>query len=163
MLKVKNYNPSDWSRSWIRSKQPRKQRKYLYNAPLHIRRKLFVSPLSKELREKLKKRNVVIRVGDKVKIERGDFRGKEGVVFYIDTKNYRVYVDSAYLEKKNGEKAYYPIHPSKLRVIALNLEDPRRKEKLNIDDNLYKELANNGLVTPKEALNLAKELNAQFK
>ena len=163
MLKVKNYNPEDWSRHWIRSKQPRKQRKYLYNAPLHIRRKLFVSPLSKELREKLNRRNVVIRVGDKVKIERGDFRGKEGVVFYIDTKNYRVYVDSAFIEKKNGEKSYYPIHPSKLRVIALNLEDSKRRETLNIDDKKFEELNKEGLVSPKEAIDLAKELNAQFK
>ena len=163
MLKVKNYNPEDWSRHWIRSKQPRKQRKYLYNAPLHVRRKLMVSPLSKELREKLGKRNVVVKVGDKVVIERGDFRGKEGVVFYIDTKNYRVYVDSAFIEKKNGEKSYYPIHPSKLKVIALNLDDPKRKETLGIDDKKYEELNKAGLITPKELLDNAKELNLQFR
>jgi len=68
----------EWSSSWKSSKQRRKQRKYIYNAPLHVRRKLMVSPLSKELREKLGKRNVVVKVGDKVVIERGDFRGKEG-------------------------------------------------------------------------------------
>jgi len=163
MLKVRNYNPEDWSRHWIRSKQPRKQRKYLYNAPLHIRRKMFVSPLSKELREKLNKRNVVIRVGDKVKVERGDFRGKEGLVVYVDTKNYRVYVDSAYVEKKNGEKAYYPIHPSKLRVIALNLEDAKRREALGIDDKKLEELQNAGLVVSKEAVESAKTLNLEFR
>ncbi len=163
MLKVKHYNPDNWSRSWVRSKQPRKQRKYLYNAPLHVRRKLMVSPLSKELREKLGRRNVVIRVGDKVRIERGDFRGKEGVVFYVDTKNYRVYVDSAYIEKKNGEKSYYPIHPSKLTVLALNLEDTKRRESLGVDEKKFEELNKEGFVTPKEALDLAKELNSQFR
>ena len=46
----------DFSKSWKSSRQPRKQRKYVFNAPLHIRHKLVSANLSKELRKKYGKR-----------------------------------------------------------------------------------------------------------
>ena len=46
-----------WYKNWKSSKQPRKQRKYRRNAPLHIRNKMMRAPLSKELRDKYKIRN----------------------------------------------------------------------------------------------------------
>jgi len=36
----------------IKSKQPKKQRKFLYNAPLHLRQKIMSATLSNELRQK---------------------------------------------------------------------------------------------------------------
>ena len=42
----------DWNKTWNSSTQPRKQRKFRHNAPIHIRRKLMSSTLSKELRKK---------------------------------------------------------------------------------------------------------------
>ena len=48
--------------------QPRKQRKALYTAPLHIRRKLMSANLSKDLRADIGKRSLPIRVGDKVQL-----------------------------------------------------------------------------------------------
>ena len=53
---------STWSRSWVRSVQPRKQRKYVYNAPSHILKKLMSAPLTKELRKQFGKRNLTVRV-----------------------------------------------------------------------------------------------------
>ncbi|MCW1309534.1 MAG: 60S ribosomal protein L26, partial [Candidatus Nanoarchaeia archaeon] len=35
-----------WSKKWKSSKKPSKQRKYRYNAPLHIRRKFLSVNLS---------------------------------------------------------------------------------------------------------------------
>ena len=64
----------EFSTMWNRSRQRRKQRKYLANAPLHIKRKMLGVNLSKELRKKYKKRNIVIRKGDIVKVIRGKFR-----------------------------------------------------------------------------------------
>ena len=52
---------SQFSKSWKSSKQPRKQRKYIAKAPLHIKRKLMGVNLSKELRKKHGKRNIVVR------------------------------------------------------------------------------------------------------
>ncbi|AAR39109.1 NEQ257 [Nanoarchaeum equitans Kin4-M] len=138
MLKIRNYNPSDWSPSWVRSKQPRKQRKYIINAPLHRRRKMMRSPLSKELREKLGIRNVPIKVGDVVRVERGNFRGKEGQVIDIDPKYYRVYLSL-------DTDRQYPFHPSKLTIIKLDLSDKKRREALKIDDSKYEELKKEGL------------------
>jgi large subunit ribosomal protein L24 len=61
---------TDFSKSWKSSKQPRKQRKYLYNMDLHNVKKLMSAHLSKELMKKYGKRNIPIRKGDKVKIMR---------------------------------------------------------------------------------------------
>lgn len=112
----------------ISSKQPRKQRKFLYNAPLHVRQKLMSAPLSRELREKYKVRNLPVRVGDKVRIMRGDYKGHEGKVVEVDLKRYRIYVEGATLRKTNGTEVFYPIHPSNVMIIELNLEDEKRKK-----------------------------------
>ena len=69
-----------FSGSWVKSKQPRKQRKYRYNAPLHIRQKFVGAHLSRELRKKYGKRSASLRKGDNVKIMRGQFRNKSGKV-----------------------------------------------------------------------------------
>ena len=45
------------------SKQPRKQRKALYNAPAHARGKHLSASLSKDLREKVGKRSLPLRTG----------------------------------------------------------------------------------------------------
>ena len=119
-----------WSKSWVRSVQPRKQRKYIYNAPLHVRKKFLRAMLSKELREKYGVRNVTVRKGDTVMILRGKFRGHVGKVVEVDYKKIRVYVEGATLKNSRGEEKYYPIHPSKLMIIELDLSDPKRKEKL---------------------------------
>ena len=117
-----------FSRKWKSSKQPRKQRKYIYNAPLHIRHKFFSAHLVKELIKKYKRRNIPVKKGDKVIVMQGQFKGKEGNVNKIDTKKIRIYVDNAEIVKKDGTKSFYPIHPSKVMIKELNLEDKERKK-----------------------------------
>jgi len=60
------------------SSQPRKQRKSRYQAPLHLRNKLLGAMLSEELKEKHKIKTVPVRLGDTVRILRGDKRDTEG-------------------------------------------------------------------------------------
>ena len=67
-----------WSRQWKSSSNPGKQRKYVYNAPMHIRRKLLTANLSEELRKKHNKRSIPLRKGDEVEIMRGEFKKKKG-------------------------------------------------------------------------------------
>jgi large subunit ribosomal protein L24 len=112
------------------SKKPSKQRKALARAPLHLRRKLMSANLSKELRKRYGRRCFPVRTGDKVKIMRGQFKGLIGEVEGIDRKKYRVFIAGATLEKKDGTKVKYPIHPSNLMILELNLEDKKRKEAL---------------------------------
>lgn len=121
---------SIFSISWIRSKQPRKQRKYRHNAPLHIKKKFLSVNFSKELREKYNKRNLTVIKGDKVKIVRGQFKGKSGLVERVDVRNIKVLVNGAEIIKKDGSKVNYPISPSNLMITELKLDDKKRKASL---------------------------------
>jgi large subunit ribosomal protein L24 len=120
-----------WSSSWKSSKQPRKQRKYVYNAPLHIKRKMMAAHLSKELREKYGIRSFPIRKGDQVIIMRGKFKGTTGKVEKVFTKQMRVGIDTAKITTKSGQKVYAKIRPSSLMIISLDISDKKRLEKLN--------------------------------
>ncbi len=119
-----------FSTSWKASKKPRKQRKYRVNAPLHIKGKFLNAVLSKELRKKYGKRSLRVRKGDKVRIMRGSFMKKEGAIEKVDTKKGVVYVSKIEVEKKEGSKVPRPIQPSNVMILELNLDDKRRKEKL---------------------------------
>ena len=110
-----------------RSRQPRKQRKSYFNAPLHLRQKLVTAPLSKELRERYGVRNLPVRKGDKVRIVRGDFRGKEGEVVKVDLGKYRISIDGVVIEKTDKTPVFRPVHPSKIEIVELKLDDWRRK------------------------------------
>lgn len=109
------------------TKQPRKQRKFLYNAPLHLRQKLMAAPLSKELREKYGIRNLPVREGDRVKVVRGDFKGKEGKVVEVDLKRYRIHIEGVTQTRVDGTEVFYPVHPSNVVITELNLDDDERK------------------------------------
>jgi len=111
--------------------QPRKQRKALYTAPLHIRRKIMSANLSKDLRGDIGKRSLPIRVGDKVQVVRGDFKGHEGKVESVDAKKYKVTVEGVTLSKPDGNAVSLPIHPSNLMIIEADLKDERR---LNMEE-----------------------------
>jgi len=116
----------DFSNKWIKSKQPRKQRKYSYNAPLHIRGKFMSAHLSKELMKKYNRRSIKVRKGDKVTILRGQFKKKAGRIERVDLKKTKVYITGIEMIKKDGTKVFYPIHPSNLIVTELNLDDKKR-------------------------------------
>jgi len=122
---------SHFSTSWISSTQPRKQRKYLANAPLHIRHKFLSSHLSKVLREKYSKRNLPLRKGDEVLIMRGSFRKKKAKVISINLKKSRVTLEGIQRSKKDGTKVNVYFHPSVLQIHSLGLEDKQRFALLN--------------------------------
>lgn len=113
-------------REWKRSRQPRRQRKYRARAPLHIKQDFIGCHLSKELRKKYGRRSVGIRKGDKVKILRGQFKGKTGKVERVDLKKTRVYIAGVEMIKKDGTKTLYPLHPSNLMITDPYLDDKKR-------------------------------------
>ncbi len=119
-----------FSTSWIRSTQPRKQRKYGYNAPLHRKQKKFHAHLSVELRKKYGLRSVSVRTGDTVRIVQGQFKKKEGKVDRVMLKRERMFVNGVELIKKDGAKIPYPLHPSNVLITALDLGDKKRKKKI---------------------------------
>ena len=113
---------------WVKSSQPRKQRRALFNAPLHKRQKLMSAPLSPELRKQYGIRNLPVRKGDEVVIMRGNFKGHRGKVVRVDLRRMRIYVDGATIKNARGEPRYYPIHPSNVMIVSLNLDDKARRE-----------------------------------
>ena len=121
---------SKWSKSWKSSKQPRKQRKYILNAPLHIVRKLMSVRLTKDLKQKYSKRNIPVRKGDTVKIMVGQYKGKIGKVDNVDLKHKRVYVEGIFRTKKDGNKIPLASQPSNLMIMDLNLDDKLRRKAL---------------------------------
>jgi large subunit ribosomal protein L24 len=116
-----------FSTSWIGSSQPRKQRKYRANAPLHLRRKFVSVALSKPLRKTQGKRNVVLKKNDKVKIMRGKFKGKTGKVLSVDLKYSKVIVENIQVTKLDGSKANVKLQPSNLQIIEMADRKPVKK------------------------------------
>ena len=115
-----------FSKSWKASKQPRKQRKYLANAPLHIRKKFVSVNLSKELRKSHGRRNIPVKKGDTVKIMRGKFKSKQGKVTEVKLKLSKVSVEGIQVKKQDNSKVNVRLQPSNLQIIELNLEDKKR-------------------------------------
>jgi large subunit ribosomal protein L24 len=111
-----------------KSAKPRKQRKFLYTAPLHLRRKILSSHLSKELREKYKRRALPLRKSDEVQVMRGKFKGKTGKIARVNYKKYRVYIEGITRKRTVGTEAQVSLHPSKLKIINLNLDDKKRQK-----------------------------------
>lgn len=114
----------------IKSKQPRKQRKARFNAPLHIRHKFMSAPLSEELRDKYGRRSFPVRKGDTVKIMRGDDKGKEGKVRSINLKEEKITIEGIVIAKSDISEVPRPIHPSNVVITKLELKDKMRENAL---------------------------------
>ena len=112
------------------STQPRKQRKFIYKAPLHIRHNLMSVSLSEELREQYNRRSLPVKTGDTIKVMRGDFKDHEGKIEKVDLKNYRVMIEGMSVQKPDGNKVYHPVHPSNVMILELDIEDDERNDVL---------------------------------
>tara|TARA_Y100000310_G_C20461464_1_gene705585 strand:- start:141 stop:584 length:444 start_codon:yes stop_codon:yes gene_type:complete len=133
---------SNFTKTWNRSIQPRKQRRYRYEAPLHIKQKFLHVHLSADLRKKYGLRNVQVRKGDKVKILRGSHKKKEGKVERVNLGREHVFVTGVEIIKREGTKVPSQLSPSNLMIIELNLSDKKRKKKLEasgVNKNINKQ------------------------
>ncbi len=113
-------------KSWNSSVQPRKQRKYLKNAPLHIASKFLAANLSKELRQKYTKRAIRVRKGDKIKVMRGQYTGQTGTVDRVSVKYQKVYVTGIDQFRKDGTKRLIPLVASNVQIVQLDTTDKKR-------------------------------------
>jgi large subunit ribosomal protein L24 len=120
-------------------KNPRKQRKLLYNAPAHLRHKLMSAPLSPQLTASKSVKTLPVHKGDTVSITRGDHKGFEGKISRVDVKNYRIYLEGLTREKVDGTTIFLPVHPSKVMIKNLNLSDKWRKAIVERKESLFKE------------------------
>ena len=116
-----------WSNKWSASVQPRKQRKFRHNAPLHARQKFVSAHLSEGLRKKFGKRSIPIRKNDEVVVKRGSFKGTRGSISRVDLRKAKVYMEEIKTKKVDGSEVHKPIEPSNLVITKINLDDKRRQ------------------------------------
>lgn len=110
-----------------KTSKPGKQRKRLFQASYHMRGKILSAHLSPELRNSYDTRSLPVRKGDTVRILRGDYKGVEGKILRVDRKKYRIFIEDITRQKSDGTTVLVPIHPSKVKIIRLNLDDKNRK------------------------------------
>lgn len=124
-----------FSLSWLSSTQPRKQRKFRAQAPLHTKHKFLSTHLSKSLKEKYGKRNLPLRKGDEVLIMRGTFKKKKAKVNSVNLKKTKVSVEGIQRTKKDGSKVSVWFSPRALQITTLNLEDKKRLPSVSPKEN----------------------------
>jgi large subunit ribosomal protein L24 len=83
--------------------------------------------LSQELASSRGAKSLPVRKGDTVRIMRGDNKGFEGKVSRIDLKRYRIFIEGLTREKVDGTNIFVGVHPSKVMIRNLNLDDKWRK------------------------------------
>ena len=59
---------------------------------------------------------------------RGKFKGKTGKVARVNYKKYRIYIEGVTRKRTVGTEAQVSLHPSKLKIINLNLDDKKRQK-----------------------------------
>ncbi|MCC7553467.1 MAG: 50S ribosomal protein L24 [Methanobacteriaceae archaeon] len=106
--------------------QPRKQRKNRYEAPLHKRQKYISSSLSKDLKEEVGVKSLPLKIGDKIKVLRGDYKEQEGKVIEVNYTSYKAFIEGITFSKPDGNAVIVPIDPSNLMIIDADLKDEKR-------------------------------------
>ena len=141
----------EFSKNWISSRQPRKQKKYRINAPLHIKGKFLSAHLSPDLKKKYGKRSIRAKIGDKVKVLRGQFKNANGEIEIVNIAKSRIYVSKIGVTKKDGSKRQIPINISNVMITDLKKDDKKRKinEKIKTEEKVSK----NGKKTLKKTSN----------
>ncbi len=110
----------------VESSKPKKQRKFHYDKPLHMKQQCLASHLDKKLAKQLEKRSIAIRKGDTMKIMRGGMKGKTGKITSVNYGKGIVFIENVMRKKANGEEVQVPLKTSNLLVIDLDKSDSKR-------------------------------------
>jgi large subunit ribosomal protein L24 len=129
----------------VKSSKPGKQRKAQFNAPMHIKRKRIRArlQLDKPDARLAGVRSVTIRVGDTVRVVRGDFAhggkrvgGKRnadplnGKVIKVESNTGRIFLEGATATKSDNREEAVPVHSSNVVVTKLDETDKLRMQHL---------------------------------
>ncbi len=131
-----------------KSSKPGKQRKSQANAPIHVKRKRIRARLQLDKPDERLAglRSVTIRVGDTVRVVRGDFAhggkrvgGKRnadpltGKVINVNSHNGRIFVEGATATKSDNKEEGVPVHASNVVVTKLDETDKLRMQHLTAE------------------------------
>ena len=129
----------------VKSMKPGKQRKAHFNAPMHEKRKRLAARLLLDKPDSRFDgvRNLTIRVGDTVRVIRGDlsYGGKRhggkrntealsGAVLRIDSENGRLFIEGAKASKSDNKEEAVPVHASNVVVVKIDETDKLRIQQL---------------------------------
>ncbi len=102
----------------------------LKKADWREKNKTLRAMLSEELQQKYGIKTIRVRKGDVVKVMRGDYKGVQGKVLEVYPSLGRIAIEGLVRKKVNGQEVPLKIHPSKVMVVELNLDDKLRKDYL---------------------------------
>ncbi|KAK8798100.1 60S ribosomal protein L26 [Blastocystis sp. subtype 4] len=108
------------------SSSRRTTRKAHFTAPSHIRRVMMSSPLSKALKDKYNVNAIPVVKGDKVKVTRGSFKGREGKVTEVYRRKWVIHIEGLTREKVNGSSCKVGVDASKVEITELKLNKDRQ-------------------------------------
>ncbi len=113
------------------SSKPSKVRKRLFTMALHARNTSQPrAPFSSDLKAKYGRNSVRVRVGDSVRLVRGEYSGIEGKVQKVFPRDGLVTVEGITREKIAGGSTPVRLHTSNVMVTNLNLEDKWRRKRI---------------------------------
>jgi len=108
----------------VSSRKPKKQRKALYNYKLHEKSKLVSCRLADFLTDEYGIKRLPLRVGDNVRVTKGEFRDFEGEVIEI-TKDLKAKIKECVFDKADGTQFHPKIHVSNLLLTKFTKEGKR--------------------------------------
>ena len=129
----------------VKSMKPGKQRKAHFNAPMHEKRKRLSARLQLDKPDSRFDgvRNVTVRVGDTVRVIRGDLSnggtrhgGKRnaeplsGSVLRGDSSKGRLFIEGAKASKSDNKEEAVPVHASNVVVVKIDETDKLRIQQL---------------------------------
>lgn len=109
----------------ITSKQPRKQRKALFNPKNHQKSKLLSTRLADFLTDEYGIKKLPLRVGDSIRVCKGEFKDFEGEVIEVLPKKQRVKIKEAAFERSDGTQFHPAIHVSNVIITKFRKEGKR--------------------------------------
>ncbi|MDD3178621.1 MAG: 50S ribosomal protein L24 [Candidatus ainarchaeum sp.] len=112
-----------------KTKNPGKQRKLFFKAPLHLKRKQVVAPIDKKKALEIGKKALPIRKGDTVKVLVGKYKGKSGKVEKVSYIKSKVYIKDLVYKNLKGQEKFVPFTPSNLVILDVVLSDSKRFKK----------------------------------
>ena len=134
----------------VASKKPSKQRKAFYNSKNHQRSSLMSTRVADFLAEEYGVRRLPLRVGDSVRVTKGEFQDFEGEVLEINRKTRRVKIKEVTFEKTDGTTFYPMIDSSNLIITKFYKEKKMDAWRAQMIERKAFETFDEELIAPKK-------------
>ena len=134
----------------IKSKKPSKQRKALFNSMNHQRSKLLTCRLANFVQEEFGIKRLPLRVGDSVRITKGEFKDFEGEIIRIDREERVAYLKEVQFSKSDGTNYSVPLAVSKLIITRFGGRKKLDPWRASIIERKASYLGEDYLVAPKK-------------